>query len=77
MGRYKVGDKFPEIAFQTVYESDVLVGDILKGKTVFWILRYIGCPICRLDVSMIAERYDEFMKKMHRLLLLCRAIEIM
>lgn len=63
MKRYQAGDKFPNLIFQTAYQSDIQTRDILKGKTVFWVLRYIGCPICRLDVSMIAERYKEFEDK--------------
>lgn len=63
MGIYKKGDRFPDLCFQTAYRTDLKVKDILKGRTVFWVLRYIGCPVCHLDITMIAERYEEFQKK--------------
>lgn len=61
--RYKTGDRFPNLTVSTAYKPDRKVMDILKGRTVFWVLRYIGCPICRLDVALISEHYDEFIKK--------------
>lgn len=63
MAKYKVGDIFPNLTVKTAYEADREVKDILKGKTIFWVLRYIGCPVCRLDVALIAERYEEFKEK--------------
>lgn len=63
MEKYKKGDMFPELTFKTAYRQNVQTRDILKGKTVFWVLRYIGCPVCRLDVAIIAKRYEEFKEK--------------
>lgn len=63
MERFKAGDKFPNLTVKTAYEPDRQVEDILEGKTIFWVLRYIGCPVCRLDVALIAERYEEFQEK--------------
>lgn len=63
MQPYKKGDLFPNLPIRTAYEPDRQVTDILKGKTIFWVLRYIGCPVCRLDVQLIAERYAEFQAK--------------
>lgn len=63
MERYKAGDTFPNLTVKTAFQPDRMVNDILKGKTVFWILRYIGCPVCRLDVTLIAKRYEEFKQK--------------
>lgn len=60
MQPYKKGDLFPNLPIRTAYEPDRQVTDILQGKTIFWVLRYIGCPVCRLDVQLIAERYAEF-----------------
>ena len=34
--------------------------EMLNGKTVLWVLRYIGCTVCRFDVHMIMKRYEEF-----------------
>lgn len=60
MNHYKKGDTFPNLLISTAYKEDCHVYDILQGKTVFWVLRYIGCPVCRLDVSLIAENYSKF-----------------
>ena len=58
-----VGDTFPEFPFDTAYEEGLNSHSVLKGKTVFWFLRYIGCTVCRYDVHQIAQRYDEFKEK--------------
>lgn len=63
MTRIHAGDSFPEFVFQTAYEEDLFSRDILKGKTVFWFLRYIGCTICRYDVHLLSLRYEEFVRK--------------
>ena len=63
MTRINVGDSFPEFEFDTAYKDGLNSLKILKGKTIFWVLRYIGCTVCRYDVHMIAKRYDEFIKK--------------
>ncbi|MBQ6334933.1 MAG: redoxin domain-containing protein [Erysipelotrichaceae bacterium] len=63
MTRISKGDKFPIFSFQTAYKDDLNSKDILQGKTIFWVLRYIGCTVCRYDVHLIAQRYDEFLAK--------------
>ncbi len=60
MAQLTVGDKMPNLQFNTAYKNDLHVQDILTGKTVFWVLRYIGCTVCRYDVHLIAQRYEEF-----------------
>ena len=62
MTRIQAGESFPEFNFQTI-DEDLFSRDVLKGKTVFWFLRYIGCTICRYDVHLLSLRYDEFVKK--------------
>ncbi len=61
--RFKVGDRFPDFKFNTTYHDNLYVHDVLKGNTVFWCIRYIGCPVCRYDVHCIKEKYDEIQKK--------------
>lgn len=61
--RYQKGDMFPNLNVKTIAHTDRKVREILKGTTVFWVLRYIGCPICRLDVRLIANKYHEFEKR--------------
>ena len=61
--KLKCGERFPEFQFDTAYEDGLNSSGVLKGKTVFWVLRYIGCTVCRYDVHRIAERYEEFKAK--------------
>ncbi|MBR4445103.1 MAG: redoxin domain-containing protein [Solobacterium sp.] len=63
MTKLNTGDKFPEITFNTAYKTDLHTPEIFHGTTVFWVLRYIGCTVCRYDVKLLAERYEEFRRK--------------
>ena len=63
MTRINKGDTFPVFEFSTAYEDGLNSKEVLKGKTIFWVLRYIGCTVCRYDVHLIAQRYDEFRQK--------------
>ena len=63
MPRLSVGEKMPDFVFRTAYKDEQRVSEVLKGKTVFWVLRYIGCTVCRYDVHMIAQRYQEFLDR--------------
>ena len=61
--RFKVGDYFPDFIFNTAYRKNLQVHEILNKETVFWCIRYIGCPVCRYDVHCIKEKYAEIQKK--------------
>lgn len=63
MAKLQVGNQMPNFTFNTAYETGKTVEVALKGKskTIFWVLRYIGCTSCRYDVHMLAERYQEFL----------------
>lgn len=63
MARLATGDKMPNFTFDTAYENGKTIEAVLKDKkrTIFWVLRYIGCPTCRYDVHMLAMRYQEFL----------------
>ena len=63
MTKLNTGDKFPEITFNTAYKTDLHTPEIFHGTTAFWVLRYIGCTVCRYDVKLLAERYAEFQNK--------------
>jgi len=64
MSKISAGNKIPNFEFNTAYENNVTVESILKKKekTVFWVVRYIGCPPCRLDVHLIAKEYEKFLE---------------
>jgi Peroxiredoxin len=63
MAKLSVGDKMPNFVFNTAYETNKSVEEVIQAKkrTVFWVLRYIGCPPCRLDVQELADAYREFL----------------
>lgn len=63
MKKLTQGDQFPSFTFNTHKRDQLNSSDVLKGKTVFWVLRYIGCTVCRYDVHLIASRYQEFINK--------------
>lgn len=63
MARLSAGDRFPEFTFSTHLMDGLDSHSVLKGKTVFWVLRYIGCTVCRYDVHLISQRYSEFTDK--------------
>ncbi len=62
MTRIQKGDKMPnfnvKLAFKDNYDTDELV----KGAkhTIFWVLRYMGCTTCQLDILDIADNYQKF-----------------
>ena len=63
MPKVKVNETFPVFDFSTAYQDGLNSKDVLKGKTVFWFLRYIGCTVCRYDVHLLQNRYNEFVEK--------------
>ena len=64
MAKLELGDKMPSFTFQTESESGLTTESVLShGRTVFWVLRYIGCTTCRYDVHQIAVHYQEFTKR--------------
>ena len=63
MARICAGERFPEFVFNTHLRDGLSSAEVLRGKTVFWVLRYIGCTVCRYDVHLIAQRYAEFCGK--------------
>ena len=63
MAKLNTGDKLPSFTFDTHLRDGLGSLSVLRGKTVFWVLRYIGCTVCRYDVHLIAQRYDEFTAK--------------
>jgi peroxiredoxin len=62
MAKLSAGDQFPDFPVHTAKEADLKTSELLKKtkKTVFWVLRYVGCTSCRYDIHVIKERYAEF-----------------
>lgn len=64
MAKLVVGDKMPNFTVDTVFENGVTIEKIVDGKpTMFMVLRYIGCTVCRYDVHVLTQRYQEFTDK--------------
>ncbi len=64
MQKLKIGDKMPNFICNTVYEKNKTFDSLIdQKKTVFWVLRYIGCTVCRYDVYLLSKRYNEFQEK--------------
>lgn len=64
MSRLNVLDRFPEFTVNTAFRTDVKMSELLGGKrTVLRVLRYAGCPTCRIDMRVLANAYPEFEKR--------------
>ena len=64
MARLVVGDKFPNFTVNTAFESGLTIEQVIDNKpTMFMVLRYIGCTVCRYDVHVLTERYQEFVDR--------------
>jgi peroxiredoxin len=64
MAKLLEGTKLPDFQFHTASGLDLSASEVIKKtkKTVFWVLRYVGCTTCRYDIHVIKERYREFVE---------------
>ena len=51
MARINVGETMPNFAFDTGYSTGKHLSDYLGGKTIIWVLPYIGCPTWAKETS--------------------------
>ncbi len=64
MPKLLVGDKMPNFTVDTVFENNLTIEKLVDGKpTMFMVLRYIGCTVCRYDVHLLTQKYQEFVDK--------------
>ena len=63
MSRININDTLPDFQITTSLHDDVKLSDLVKQKTVFWIIRYIGCTVCRYDVHLLANNYQKIKDK--------------
>jgi peroxiredoxin len=63
MPKLSAGDTFPDFEFHTAKGETRTVLEVIRNrkKTVFWLLRYIGCTSCRYDIQTISEKYQKFL----------------
>lgn len=64
MTKIKQGDTFPNFACTTAFSDETTIEAIANGnKLIVWVLRYIGCTVCRYDVHLLAQNYEKFQEK--------------
>lgn len=61
MPRLEKNSVMPDFEYVTPFAQGKLLSETVKqvkGKTALVFLRYYGCPICQLDLTLYAEAYD-------------------
>ena len=61
------GMRVPDFTVNTSKEDNVDLYTRITGKTIFWVIRYIGCTVCRYDVHLLAEKYEAIKAKGYQL----------
>ena len=48
-----VGEKFPDLQFETYTGKTLRVSEVVTRKkhTLFWVMRFIGCRFCQYDID--------------------------
>ena len=62
MGKISVGDRMPDLVFDTPYAKNCKLSEVVKrvgGKTAIVFLRYYGCTLCQLDIIDFTEGYKD------------------
>lgn len=64
MARLNKGDCFPNYDVVEAFKGETTITDIINNTpTMFVVLRYIGCTVCRYDVHLLTQRINEFKEK--------------
>ena len=57
--KLKVGDKAPDFLFETPWEGEKRFYEAVGGNpAVLVFLRYLGCPICQIDMANLKREID-------------------
>ena len=60
MAKLVKGQQFPCVKVNTLYKGETTTKELMEGKkTIFWFLRYLGCTVCRYDIHVASQRYEE------------------
>lgn len=62
MAKYIPGQMMPDFTYSTPFAQDLSFAGTAAGcagKTALVFLRYYGCPICQLDLQLLADSYEE------------------
>lgn len=57
------GMKMPVFTVNTSSFDNVSLKEIMGEKNIFWVIRYIGCTVCRYDVHLLAKQYEKIAEK--------------
>ncbi len=57
------GMKMPDFTVATSRRNSVSLKEIMGEKNIFWVIRYIGCTVCRYDVHLLAKQYEKIAEK--------------
>lgn len=62
MPRVLVHDFFPNLKFETYDGKSQTVQEVVcqKKHTIFWVMRFIGCRFCQLDIDYLGQEYGKF-----------------
>ena len=61
------GMTMPDFTVNTDKRDNVRLSEIAGDKNIFWVIRYIGCTVCRYDVHVLTQHYDEIEQKGYKL----------
>ena len=62
-----VGMTMPDFTVNTDKRDNVKLSEAIGEKNIFWVIRYIGCTVCRYDVHVLTQRYQEIADKGYKL----------
>jgi peroxiredoxin len=72
--RLYAGGDAPVFVFDTPWKKGLRLSDsIKKGPTVLVFLRYIGCPVCQMEVARFRADFDEFKRRKTELLVVLQS----
>ena len=49
------GMKMPDFTVNTNERDNVKLSEMTGKKNIFWVIRYIGCTVCRYDGHVLAQ----------------------
>lgn len=61
--KLNVGMMMPDFTVNTDKRDNVKLSEAVGEKNIFWVIRYIGCTVCRYDVHLLTQRYQEIKDK--------------
>ena len=53
----------PDFTVNTSKRDNVDLKEIMGEKNIFWVIRYIGCTVCRYDVYLLSQNYTRIAEK--------------